>query len=147
MWNEVLRQWFSDSFGWIVSQERYADVSPAFRVAVVVDESGTSIQDGTYDRAVESKLVALAVVKSPLQWTGEGQRDAVKELETAMKALLSESGVSVVWGIAAIGFNWIMLKQEGPLRAEQLTSWSDDVLSLDSWRAMRDLTDTIKRSV
>ncbi|KAG8894822.1 hypothetical protein FRC01_012724, partial [Tulasnella sp. 417] len=118
VWNDLFREWFDSLYGWNVMQEQYADVSPSFKVAVAVDKSGASVQDGDYDRVAGRKLVLVAVVKSSLDWTSEGQEGGVKELEIAMRAVLSESRVPVVWGIAAIGFNWIALKQEGERRAD-----------------------------
>ncbi|KAG8894808.1 hypothetical protein FRC01_012730 [Tulasnella sp. 417] len=50
MWNDLFREWFDSLYGWIVMQEQYADVSPSFKVAVAVDKSGASVQDGDYDR-------------------------------------------------------------------------------------------------
>lgn len=147
IWNDLFRDWFPSPDGWAVYQEKYVKVSPAFRVAVTVAANGESIQDGDFDRAVGRKLVLVGVVKSSLRWTTKGQEDVLMELERAMRETQSETGVSIVWGIAAIGFRWIAFKLEGQTRVEQQTNWSSDVLSVDSWQTMRDLVGTIKHSV
>lgn len=147
MWSAIFRAWFDSSLGWTVLQERYVEKIPSFRVEVAIDANGVSIQDGDFERAVRSKLALVAVVRSELKWTEQGQENILEELETAMRETLLESGVAVVWGIAAIGFHWIAFRQEGLARAERLTEWRSDVTSLDSRQAMRDLLDTIKQSV
>lgn len=147
MWNHIFREWFSLSRGWMVLQERYVENIPSFTVKAVIDARGVSVQDGGLERAVDSKVVLVAVVRHALKWTDEGQENILDEMENAMRKTLSESEVSVVWGIAAIGFRWIAFKHEGNARTERLTSWRTDVLSSDSWHAMRDLFDTIKQSV
>ncbi|KAG8929595.1 hypothetical protein FRC01_004089, partial [Tulasnella sp. 417] len=147
MWNHLLREWFPFPRGWMVYQEAELEVSPSFRVKVVLDTSGASVQDGDFNWAVGSKPVLVAVVRSALKWTDAGRENILNELKTAMREALSESQVSVVWGIAALGFRWIAFKKEGLAGAERLFDWRGDVLSPDSWRAMRDLADTMKQSV
>ncbi|KAG9049997.1 hypothetical protein FS837_008177 [Tulasnella sp. UAMH 9824] len=147
MWSAIFRAWFNSSLGWTVLQERYVETIPSFRVEVAIDANGVSIQDGEFDRAVQSKLALVVVVRSELKWTEQGQKNILEELETAMRETLLESGIPVVWRIAAIGFHWIAFSQEGPARAERLTEWRNDILSPGSWQAMRDLFDTIKRSI
>lgn len=147
LWNDLLREWFPSPNGWAVYQEKFVEVSPAFRVAVTIDASGVSIQNGDFDRAEGRKLVLVGVVKSSVRWSEEGKEDVLKELEVAMSDCRSETGVSVVWGIAGIGFHWVALRQDGVTRPQIVTDWRNDVLSLDSWQAMKDLTETIKQSI
>ncbi|KAG8924893.1 hypothetical protein FRC01_010926, partial [Tulasnella sp. 417] len=147
MWNHLLREWFTLLRGWKVLQESQLEVSPSFEVEVLFDASGASVQDGDFNRVVGSKPVLVVVVRDALKWTDAGRENILSEVETAMTEALSESQVSVVWGIAALGFRWIAFKKEGLARTERLFDWRSDVLSLDSWRAMRDLADTMKQSV
>lgn len=147
MWNNIFRGWFDTSLGWTVSQERYVEDIPSFKVKATMDSNDISIQDGDWDRAVRSKLVLVAVVRSELKWSDQGQENILEELETAMRETLSASGVPVVWGIAAIGYHWIAFKQEGLASAERLTEWRSDILSPDSRQAMRDLSNAIKQLV
>ncbi|KAG8948573.1 hypothetical protein FRC04_009475 [Tulasnella sp. 424] len=147
LWNYLLRDWFPIPNGWAVYQERLVESSPAFRVAVTIDANGVSIQDGGFNRAVGMKLALVGVVKSSVRWNEEGKEAVLKELEAAMSDCRLESGVSVVWGIAGIGFHWVALRQEDATRPQIVADWRSDVLSLDSWQAMKHLTETIKQSI
>ncbi|KAG8894823.1 hypothetical protein FRC00_008409, partial [Tulasnella sp. 408] len=139
MWNHIFREWFPLSRGWMVLQQRYVEVTPSFTVKVVLDASGASVHDNILSRGVGSKVALVAVVRHALKWTDEGREHVMEELQTAMRAALSGGGVSIVWGIAAIGFHWKAFKQESLAKVDRVTEWRSEVLSPDSWQAMRDL--------
>ncbi|KAG9050497.1 hypothetical protein FS837_004991 [Tulasnella sp. UAMH 9824] len=150
LWNEVLRLWFLGTDGWKVRQQKVTKFTiPTFEVNVRCNSGGRWVQNVVrpHEMYFDEKHVILAVVKSALRWSDEGQKNVLMELQTIMQDRLSKTGVPVVWGIAAIGWQWMAVKEERSGAVQELISWKSDVLSLESWRAMKEMADSIKESV